>query len=146
MCQNEPACILEDCCCSAITEKKINIIEISLVLTDHEYVVVRVITNQSYLRGLCPRNGPKVTLTYLSMFLITLSNDVNINPEPSTSDSLYPCGTCDKPVTWDDRGIVCDTCNQWYHANCQSMKSSLYLEHVNDCCSLGLPCLQLPQL
>jgi hypothetical protein len=103
-------------------------------------------TNQSYLRGLCPRNGPKVTLTYLSMFLITLSNDVNINPEPSTSDSLYPCGTCDKPVTWDDRGIVCDTCNQWYHANCQSMKSSLYLEHVNDCCSLGLPCLQLPQL
>jgi hypothetical protein len=35
------------------------------------------------------------------MFLITLSNDVNINPEPSTSDSLYPCGSCDKPVTWD---------------------------------------------
>jgi hypothetical protein len=66
------------------------------------------------------------------MFLITLSNEVNINPEPSTSDSLYPCGTCDKPVTWNDRGIVCDTCNQWYHANCQSIKSSLYLEHVND--------------
>jgi hypothetical protein len=100
--------------------------------TDHEYVVVRVITNQSRLRGLCPRNGPKVTLTYLSMFLITLSNDVDINPGPLTFDSLYPCGTCDKPVTWDDGGIVCDTCNQWYHANCQSMKSSLYLEHVND--------------
>jgi hypothetical protein len=61
---------------------------------------------------------------------LTLSNDVNINPGPSTSDSLYPCGICDKPVTWDDRGIVCDTCNQWYHANCQSMKSSLYLEFM----------------
>ena len=75
--------------------------------TDHEYIVVRVTTDQSRLRGLCPRNGPKVTL--ISMFLITLSNDVNINPEPSTFDSLYPC---DKPVTWDDRGIVCDSCNQ----------------------------------
>lgn len=66
--------------------------------TDHEYVVVRVITNQSRLRGLCSRNGPKVTLTYFSMFLITLSNDVNIDPGPSTSGSLYPCGTSDKPV------------------------------------------------
>ena len=67
--------------------------------TDHWYVVVRVITNQSRLRDLCSRNGPKVTLTYFSMFLITLSNDVNINPVPSTS--LYPCGTCDKPVRYD---------------------------------------------
>jgi len=66
--------------------------------TDHEYVVVRVITNQSRLRGLCSRNGPTVTLTYFAMFLFTLSNDVNIHPEPSTSGSLYPCGTCDKPL------------------------------------------------
>ena len=100
--------------------------------TDHEYVVVRVITNQNRLRGLCSRNGPKVTLTYFSMFLITLSNDVNIHPGPSTSGSLYPCGTCDKPARQDDRGIVSDTCNQCYHANCQYMKSSVYLEHVND--------------
>lgn len=60
--------------------------------------MVRLITNQSRLRGLCSRNGPKVTLTYFSMFLLTLSNDVNIDPGPSTSGSLYPCGTSDKPV------------------------------------------------
>jgi hypothetical protein len=72
-----------------------------------------------YNWGSCRQGNPKLqqshllTLTYLSMFLITLSNDININPGPSTSDSLYPCGTCDKPVTWDDRGIVCDTCNHW---------------------------------
>jgi len=71
-------------------------------------------------------------LAYLAMFLITISNDININPGPSHIESNYPCGTCDKPVSWDDRGIVCDTCNQWYHACCQSMRSSLYLEHVND--------------
>ena len=46
-------------------------------------------------------------LAYLAMFLITISNDINI----SHTESNYRCGTCDKPVTWDDRGIVCDTCN-----------------------------------
>lgn len=40
--------------------------------------------------------------------------------------------------TWDmwlgkTEGLytVCDTCYQWYHTHCQSMKSSLYLEHVD---------------
>ncbi|CAC5401893.1 unnamed protein product [Mytilus coruscus] len=51
------------------------------------------------------------------MILITISNDVNTNPGPSQSESNYPCGTCEKPVNWDDRGIVCDTCNQWHHVS-----------------------------
>ena len=58
-----------------------------------------------------------------------------MNPGPvsqSSSDSIYPCGTCDRPVTWEDRGIVCDTCNQWYHVTCQSMCSGSYDKHVND--------------
>lgn len=25
---------------------------------------------------------------------------------PSPNQIIYPCGACDKPVTWDDRGIV----------------------------------------
>ncbi|CAC5417073.1 unnamed protein product [Mytilus coruscus] len=74
-------------------------------------------------------------LTYLSMILILISNDVNLNPGPecsNTSGTLYPCGTCDQPVTWQERGIVCDTCNQWYHISCQAMQTKSYLEHVND--------------
>jgi hypothetical protein len=59
----------------------------------------------------------------LMMFLITISNDINPGPENST---VYPCGPCDQPVTWEERGIVCDTCIQWYHATCQSMWSPLY--------------------
>jgi hypothetical protein len=46
--------------------------------TDHEYVVVRVIANQSRLRGLCSRNGPKVTLTYFSMFLNVQSDILTV--------------------------------------------------------------------
>ncbi|CAC5408758.1 unnamed protein product [Mytilus coruscus] len=58
-----------------------------------------------------------------------------MNPGPecsNTSGTVYPCGTCDQPVTWQERGIVCDTCNQWYHVSCQSMQTKSYLEHVND--------------
>ncbi|CAC5418759.1 unnamed protein product [Mytilus coruscus] len=74
-------------------------------------------------------------LIYISMILILISNDVNMNPGPecsNTSGTVYPCGTCDQPVTWQERGIVCDTCNQWYHVSCQSMQTKSYLEHVND--------------
>ena len=53
-------------------------------------------------------NMKDVLLTFLSMILIAMAN--NVNPNPGPDSSTYPCGTCDKPVTWDDRGIVCDTC------------------------------------
>ena len=65
----------------------------------------------------------------LMMLLINISNDINPNPGPENS-TVYPCGTRDQPVTWEERGIVCDTCNQWYHATCQW--STLYQEHVNN--------------
>jgi hypothetical protein len=55
-------------------------------------------------------------LLYLSIVLLTISNDIKVNPGPtgncSRSDNIStinPCGTCDNPVTWDDKGIVCDT-------------------------------------
>jgi len=65
---------------------------------------------------------------YLSMILLLALNDIGLNPGPSgliSNTTTYPCGTCDKPVTWDDRGIVCDTCNKWYHAHCQSSDTHL---------------------
>ncbi len=76
-------------------------------------------------------------LIYLSMMLILVSNDINLNPgpEPTTvivNDTIYPCGTCDKPVIDGERGIVCDTCSQWYHTSCQSMDTALYQAHQND--------------
>ena len=74
-------------------------------------------------------------LLYLSMILLLALNDIGLNPGPSgliSNTTTYPCGTCDKPVTWEHRGIVCDTCNQWYHTHCQSLDSTYYLEHVND--------------
>ena len=48
-------------------------------------------------------------LLYLSMILLSASNDIELNPGPgglTSNTTTYPCGTCDKPVTWDDNGIV----------------------------------------
>ena len=40
--------------------------------------------------------------------------------------SHFPCGLCDVSVGWDDRGICCDTCNVWFHIDCQGMSSTMY--------------------
>ncbi|KAK3102283.1 hypothetical protein FSP39_010205 [Pinctada imbricata] len=71
-------------------------------------------------------------LLNLAVSILVNSNDIQPNPGPGNSSTLYPCGTCDQPVTWDDRGIVCDTCNQWYHTQCQAVNTNTYTELAND--------------
>jgi hypothetical protein len=69
----------------------------------------------------------KTFLVYITLLLLANSNDVQLNPGPPLNDStVYPCGTCDQPVTWDHRAVVCDTCDQWYHLNCQDVHSRTY--------------------
>jgi hypothetical protein len=59
-------------------------------------------------------------------------------PSPSNDSTKYMCGTCDNTVTWEHRGIVCGTCDQWYHINCQNIHSKSYDllndRMVNWCC------------
>ena len=61
---------------------------------------------------------------YLSVLLTTTSNDINLIPGPEST--VFLCGTCDEPVTWEDTATMCDTCNQWYHTTCQSVNSQTY--------------------
>ena len=35
-------------------------------------------------------------------------------------------GTCDLAVTWEEKGVICGTCDQWYHSPCQSIESQTY--------------------
>ena len=69
-------------------------------------------------------------LTYLYLFVILCGNswDIESNPGPdSCNGSLhFLCGVCDADVGWEDRGICCDTCNIWYHIDCQRMSSTMY--------------------
>ena len=40
--------------------------------------------------------------------------------------SLAPCATCDRTVAWEDHGVVCESCNQWFHASCQNVWTRSY--------------------
>ena len=42
-----------------------------------------------------------------------------MNPGP-TAANIFPCGYCDKPVTWENEAVCCDgdNCNIWHHKSC----------------------------
>ena len=58
------------------------------------------------------------------MLLITTSIDINLNPGPEST--VFLCGTREEPMTWEDKAIMCDTYNQWYHTTCQSVNLQTY--------------------
>jgi len=65
-------------------------------------------------------------LLYIVTLLMAISHDIELNPGPvnHNNSTIYPCGTCNQPVTWDHRAVVCDTCDQWYHTDCQDVHTS----------------------
>ena len=81
--------------------------------------------------GYVPLSPPRHKKVYC-VILLLLSGDVSRNPGPSSihatsaDASLSQCGLCTKPVTWEDKGIVCDECSQWHHAACQGIHSRTF--------------------
>ena len=77
------------------------------------------------------------------LVVLILMHDTELNPGP-TSESRFPCGTCQNSVNWEQKGVCCDTCNQWYHADCQNIKSIIY-DKMGDsntswhCLTCGMP-------
>ena len=72
----------------------------------------------------------------LAFLCLTLSMTVlNMNIDSSEDDTLFPCGKCLSPVTYDHKGLQCDTCNKWFHAPCQRVGESLYDYLSNSSCS-----------
>ena len=65
------------------------------------------------------RSRPSKTF---SLHIIILSGDIQVNSGPT---SIYPCGCCKLPVTWDhQRAVFCDNCKLWYHSECIELISS----------------------
>ena len=93
-------------------------------------------------RGLYPniRRGKKHILMYLSLTLILNASDIELNPGPRTPK--YPCQICSKAVTWNQRGVACDDCDKWFHAECMHMSTPVYMSLQNiswHCTNCGMP-------
>ena len=89
-------------------------------------------------------SAPRQRLVLLNLTTLLVSNSYSpkLNPGPSTDHSSSPanpqsrslsqthsswiCGTCDLAVHWNDRGLVCDQCGQWFHGQCQSVDTINY--------------------
>ena len=80
----------------------------------------------------------KSSKRYLSILAVALSGDTELNPGHKAPK--WPCGTCDKAVTWKQKALCCDTCNIWYHTNCQGMSSNVY--QYMDSSNLSWNCIQ----
>ena len=68
----------------------------------------------------------KDVTSYIILLVIATSSDIEANRSPR--QPKFTCGTCGKAVTWKQKGIRCDNseCQQWYHTDCQNMRSTTY--------------------
>ena len=100
-------------------------------------------TGQLLLNGVGNRTAildakPKSRLVVLNILL--LCGEVDPNPGPQWK---YLCGVCSKPVKSNQKGILCDYCDRWYHSKC-CLSDLLYDTMANSsclwmCCDCGLP-------
>ena len=64
--------------------------------------------------------------------MIIKSNDIQTNPGPSNANTRYLCDTCDQSVNWGHKGVAGETCDQWFHTDCQNVHSNTYQDLNND--------------
>ena len=91
------------------------------------------------LRPKSMHKSPYKTVIFLCALLITISLDIESNPGPTlipevvgNTSTVFPCGSCEQPVTWTCKGVECDFCFTWYHADCQNISDSIYDKLGND--------------
>ena len=54
---------------------------------------------------------------------ILFSGDVELNPGPNFK---HPCGNCEKPVKSNQQGLLCKSCDKWFHTKCQGISKIEY--------------------
>ena len=51
------------------------------------------------------------------------------NPRSKARANIFPCGYCEKNVSWSKTAIACDVCDVWFHRSCHSLSVSKF-EHL----------------
>ena len=64
--------------------------------------------------------------------------------DQATKQRKYPCGICNKTVTWKQKAIRCEnsSCGKWYHIDCQNVCSTEHEHHLDNtwiCSECALP-------
>ena len=60
------------------------------------------------------------------------------------NETKYDSGFCRTQVSWSDKGIMCNSCDQWYHTSCQGVGNETYnmlsdSKHIWYCLRCALP-------
>ena len=90
----------------------------------HEKLLLLTPYNQ---RGTCNTTLRKSSNFFLSLCLL-LCGDVHPCPGPGPR---YPCAHCGKAVRSNSHAISCDSCDNWVHVKCSSIKSDQYTAFVS---------------
>ena len=100
-----------------------------------------------------PKFSPKSpnSKSLFSLILI-LSGNIETNPGPKPTcpknpgppKPTWPCGTCQKDCPEESDAIECDGCRTWFHQQCVSMQTHIYVYYGNhsdswNCFTCGLP-------
>ncbi|VDI66496.1 Hypothetical predicted protein [Mytilus galloprovincialis] len=78
------------------------------------------------------------------LFLILLANAFDTETNPGPRSPRWPCGSCSKAVTWKHHAVCCDSCETWYHTDCQGIPNHIYNIMNNSniswhCIQCGMP-------
>jgi len=79
------------------------------------------------LLSVTQRTNKPANSTTLYIALLFLANAEDVETNPGLSDmfsqsgdisSVYLCGACKEPVTWNDKEIMRESCESWFHVQC----------------------------
>ena len=71
-----------------------------------------------------------------NLFRLITSGDISLNPGLDCTASCngrkkpawkFPCVVCEKPVRCNQKGILCDRCDKWFHIKCIDMDLVTYV-------------------
>jgi hypothetical protein len=96
------------------------ILRYSIPINHSTLMINFVLSNQKHDSRVKTKSPPS-SWKNITLLAILPAGDIQLNPGPS----VYPCGYCEIPVTWEHkRAICCDECSIWYHSDCLDLNAS----------------------